>query len=526
MYIKCGYKITEDPTFLNERNNIPPELSIQMEELHAGVFDKENSKNTIEKLNRLILEYREVPVLKNYLATTYETAGDEEKAREMHFRIFKEHPDYLYGKIGVAQLYLQDEEYDKVKEILGENLDLRQLYPDRDVFVLNEVSTFLSFVILYYDTINNQNKKKKHLDILKKIDPVVANSINIQLTSFKLSKNLSKWRKMNMAEIKPDVPEIELPKSENNIPPQFNHPEIENLYIYGSRIPMEILREIISLPRKTLIQDLETVLNDAVDRFNYFYNLDYNDTTHTFPVHAVYILTEIKAEESLQGLLSLFTNNRELLDYWFADLLTETMWQSFFVLGKNNTQTLKDFILRSDLDVITRCPAAEALTQIALYFPERKNEIVALYNEIFDYYLQAEKNVIDSEFIAILIGEAVDALFTELLPVIKQLYDLNYVSLLVEGDYNDVVKRIEKGTVRKRDIKSLDAHYQSLVSWLDHNEQEQKMYEQREEIKTLQQDKPSKSSLPQMKPNKIGRNDPCPCGSGKKYKKCCMDNDY
>jgi len=21
--------------------------------------------------------------------------------------------------------------------------------------------------------------------------------------------------------------------------------------------------------------------------------------------------------------------------------------------------------------------------------------------------------------------------------------------------------------------------------------------------------------------NKVGRNDPCPCGSGKKYKKCC-----
>lgn len=23
---------------------------------------------------------------------------------------------------------------------------------------------------------------------------------------------------------------------------------------------------------------------------------------------------------------------------------------------------------------------------------------------------------------------------------------------------------------------------------------------------------------------KIGRNDPCPCGSGKKYKQCCMIN--
>ena len=26
---------------------------------------------------------------------------------------------------------------------------------------------------------------------------------------------------------------------------------------------------------------------------------------------------------------------------------------------------------------------------------------------------------------------------------------------------------------------------------------------------------------PVRKGQKVGRNDPCPCGSGKKYKKCC-----
>jgi uncharacterized protein len=26
---------------------------------------------------------------------------------------------------------------------------------------------------------------------------------------------------------------------------------------------------------------------------------------------------------------------------------------------------------------------------------------------------------------------------------------------------------------------------------------------------------------PPVRRNKIGRNDPCPCGSGKKYKRCC-----
>jgi len=29
------------------------------------------------------------------------------------------------------------------------------------------------------------------------------------------------------------------------------------------------------------------------------------------------------------------------------------------------------------------------------------------------------------------------------------------------------------------------------------------------------------SKTPVRKKKKVGRNDPCPCGSGKKYKKCC-----
>jgi len=30
-----------------------------------------------------------------------------------------------------------------------------------------------------------------------------------------------------------------------------------------------------------------------------------------------------------------------------------------------------------------------------------------------------------------------------------------------------------------------------------------------------------KTKLEEMGSTKVGRNDPCPCGSGKKYKKCC-----
>jgi len=38
---------------------------------------------------------------------------------------------------------------------------------------------------------------------------------------------------------------------------------------------------------------------------------------------------------------------------------------------------------------------------------------------------------------------------------------------------------------------------------------------------TLTQPQPPKVTTYQRTSQKVGRNDPCPCGSGKKYKKCC-----
>jgi hypothetical protein len=43
----------------------------------------------------------------------------------------------------------------------------------------------------------------------------------------------------------------------------------------------------------------------------------------------------------------------------------------------------------------------------------------------------------------------------------------------------------------------------------------------KEEIRKLARQ--TQKPVPHSKKKKIGRNDPCPCGSGKKYKKCCLD---
>ena len=64
--------------------------------------------------------------------------------------------------------------------------------------------------------------------------------------------------------------------------------------------------------------------------------------------------------------------------------------------------------------------------------------------------------------------------------------------------------------------------YKNMVDakadWLYELPQWKEIYSE-EELKRLY--KEQKESRTVRKEKKIGRNDPCPCGSGKKYKKCC-----
>ena len=67
--------------------------------------------------------------------------------------------------------------------------------------------------------------------------------------------------------------------------------------------------------------------------------------------------------------------------------------------------------------------------------------------------------------------------------------------------------------------------YKNMVAakadWLYELPQWKEIYSE-EELEKLY--KVQKESTTIRKEKKIGRNDPCPCGSGKKYKKCCGKN--
>jgi len=70
-------------------------------------------------------------------------------------------------------------------------------------------------------------------------------------------------------------------------------------------------------------------------------------------------------------------------------------------------------------------------------------------------------------------------------------------------------------------VKEDVLHYLYRVTF-SHAEQKQEVEKQKEEVYYNRGDEAAETKqAPKRVSEKIGRNDPCPCGSGKKYKKCC-----
>jgi hypothetical protein len=73
----------------------------------------------------------------------------------------------------------------------------------------------------------------------------------------------------------------------------------------------------------------------------------------------------------------------------------------------------------------SKTTVTEVLAQIAIHDPQKRNEISTIYKEVFTFFLNAEleDNVIDSNFLGLAIGDIIGGGFTELLPLIKELFD-------------------------------------------------------------------------------------------------------
>jgi hypothetical protein len=198
------------------------------------------------------------------------------------------------------------------------------------------------------------------------------------------------------------------------------------------------------------------------------------------PLHAINLLGELRATEAVGPLLSLF----EMDDDWFDLALPE----AFGRIGQPALPPLHDLLLDHAQDLYTRSRAASGLAEIAKNYPELRHEVVADLSALLGplHFRDLED---DAELNGFIVNDLLDLKAKEAVPAIEQAFAADRVDETIVGDWSDVAEDLGLAPV------AATAPVAALPP-------------------------ASSAPLPYRGP-KVGRNEPCPCGSGKKYKKCC-----
>ena len=243
------------------------------------------------------------------------------------------------------------------------------------------------------------------------------------------------------------------------------------------------------------------------------------------PVHAWWALAELRAEEAVVPLLGLLSWIDEHQDEVAAEALPRVLAK----IGPAGLEPIAEYMANPAHGDWARLAAAGALRWMSESHPETRPVCVAHVSGQLARFAEQSETLNASLVVVLLDLRAVEAA-----PVMERAFASGPVEEALCGDWEDA--QIELGLKKQREHppkpNKLSIWGEKLRSaWTsaglplpDKNGNFPELPPPPPEPLLLPSDRsvrPVAESQPYIAPAKVGRNDPCPCGSGKKFKKCC-----
>lgn len=536
-----SYTISSDHELLDNENHITSKIREILESIHPDVL--KGKGYLLKKLPRLIKQYPRVPALKNFLATLHKERGEMEQAFKANRWLVKEHPNYLFGRLNLAAEYLENDQLEKIPEVLGEMMELKSLYPNREEFHIEEFIAFNQISVLYFLAQDEIEQAEMRVDMMVKVAPDHPKTeyAQDQIKQFMLIKAAERKQRENEEYHSPAVTDRRS-HLQTDKAPVFNFPiQMQWLYEEDYDFPKNKLETILKLEREPLIEDLKKLLNDSIARYDYFMEDDEMDFL-LFPIHTLFILEALNAEQALPEIFEILKQDEDFYEIYFGDFANNVVASILFTFGENNLQQFFDFLKTPNLYGLSKSYVSEGIAFLA-------NEKSALRESIQSHkdlllYFIAEKqneNLIDHEAYGLIIADIIDLRMEELLPQIKELYQLNLVAKSINGEFDSIEEAFKKpefiseqAKLPKADLfkkyEIWKADYEAYLE-KEFNDFDEELEDDDFDMDDVPFDEEvfqhlimnNEDQQPIIKQKEPGRNDPCPCGSGKKYKKCCLN---
>ena len=266
---------------------------------------------------------------------------------------------------------------------------------------------------------------------------------------------------------------------------------------------------------------------------------------------ALFLLAEFNAKEALPAIVEAISLPDDDTYTLFGDTVTEKLQVLLAALVDPPFATLDYIIENSGISSYVRSAAMHAYACLMKLERISREEVISRLRKHLATAMNAEEK--DSDQITFLISTLVDLAATEALPDIKLAFSRDLVEEFLIGDASDCIDRIKNNNSNGIDgLKHLRSFtppdtVEEMQSWYCYSDAYRAALKRSEnkgkevinkfvddlndEIEPsigISSDWNFRAVAPEPIPRphreenaKVGRNDACPCGSGKKFKKCC-----
>jgi hypothetical protein len=274
-----------------------------------------------------------------------------------------------------------------------------------------------------------------------------------------------------------------------------------------------------------MVPELLRILDDAADRPAELLARP----AEMAPIYALYLLAQFRESAAYPRIVRLFRLPDEAGVELTGEVATEALDRMLATLNFGDLQPIYDLIEDPGVNDWVRGAGLEALEEMVVLGQLSREEAVGYLGELFGGKLERD----DSTVWSCLVSVATDLHATELAPQVRRAFDDGLVDrYMVTREEVEEELAEPRGVVlrrtRRRCKGPIDDVVKEMSWWACFHEPALRARSGADAEPPLPIQEPVRETggwrpaePVRRKEPKVGRNEPCPCGSGKKYKRCC-----
>ena len=299
---------------------------------------------------------------------------------------------------------------------------------------------------------------------------------------------------------------------------------VEKLKYYTEDLPKEALKEAIK-HKEEITPKLLELLEYTKNNLEKIY---YEEDEFFGYIYAIFLLAEFKEQKAFPYLIDLINRdkkeNEDIVDYIIGDDYPEYLPRLLASTYNGDDKALFDIIENTDLNEFVRSSVLQTFAILYLNGIKERDFIVTYFKKLLEDKKQEDTSYLYKEIFV----ETEHLRLIELDGIIDKIFNLIEDKEEIQ-ELKDVFAN--KNYKINRNIYPFKPCYEYIYDtigimeeWQCFRYREDEEYEQSDDNKVCEYIIFNRANNIENN-HDLGRNDLCYCGSGKKYKKCCMNKD-